>query len=122
MRLPSAVLGTVAVICVYALGVFWWSRNAGLIAAALLATTFRFVTYARQGLTDIPALAGIVATFLAFEISATSERPVHQRLAWWTAWAIVGLTALTKGPVAGIAPAIWIVATCRTQDRRDREA
>ena len=38
-----------AVVGVYALGVFWWSRNAGLVAAALLATTFRFVTYGRQG-------------------------------------------------------------------------
>jgi 4-amino-4-deoxy-L-arabinose transferase-like glycosyltransferase len=111
MRLPAAALGTAAVICVYALGVFWWSRRAGLVAAALLATTFRFVTYARQGLTDIPALAGIVATFLAFEIGSTSERSTRQRMAWWTGWTLVGLTALTKGPLALIVPTIWIAAT-----------
>src|SRR4029453_17001339 len=29
MRLPAAVLGTAAVICVYALGVFWGCRRAG---------------------------------------------------------------------------------------------
>ncbi len=111
MRLPSAALGALAVVGVYALGVFWWSRNAGLVAAALLATTFRFVTYGRQGLTDIPALAGIVATFLAFEIGSAPERSRRQRLAWWAGWIVVGLTALTKGPLAVIAPAIWIVAT-----------
>jgi 4-amino-4-deoxy-L-arabinose transferase-like glycosyltransferase len=111
MRLPAAVLGTAAVICVYALGVFWWSRRAGLVAAALLATTFRFVTYSRQGLTDVPALAGIVATFLAFEIGSRSERSRRQRVAWWTGWTLVGLTALTKGPLALIAPTIWIAAT-----------
>jgi 4-amino-4-deoxy-L-arabinose transferase-like glycosyltransferase len=111
MRLPAAVLGTAAVVCVYALGVVWWSRRAGLVAAALLATTFRFVTYARQGLTDIPALAGIVATFLAFELGSTSERTTRQRVAWWAGWTLVGLTALTKGPLALIAPTIWITAT-----------
>jgi 4-amino-4-deoxy-L-arabinose transferase-like glycosyltransferase len=111
MRLPAAVLGTAAVICVYALGVVWWARRAGLVAAALLATTFRFVTYARQGLTDIPALAGIVATFLAFELGSTPERTTRQRVAWWTGWTLVGLTALTKGPLALIAPTIWIAAT-----------
>ena len=111
MRLPAAALGTAAVVCVYALGAFWWSPTAGLIAAALLATTFRFVTYARQGLTDVPAVAGIVATFLAFEIGSSPERSPHARLAWWIGWTMVGLTALTKGPLAVIAPAIWIVAT-----------
>jgi 4-amino-4-deoxy-L-arabinose transferase-like glycosyltransferase len=110
MRLP-AVLGTAAVICVYALGVVWWSRRAGLVAAALLATTFRFVTYGRQGLTDIPALAGSEATFLTFELGSTSERTTRQRVAWWTGWTLVGLTALTKGPLALIAPTIWIAAT-----------
>jgi hypothetical protein len=122
MRLPAATLGTVAVLCVYALGVFWWSRTAGLIGAALLATTFRFVTYARQGLTDIPAVAGIVATFLAFEIGSSVERAKRQHLAWWAGWTIVGLTALTKGPLALIAPTIWIAATWirRRRDSLDR--
>ena len=111
MRLPAATLGTAAVICVYALGILWWSPTAGLIAAALLATTFRFVTYARQGLTDVPAVAGIVATFLAFEIGASPAPSSRRHLAWWAGWTIVGLTALTKGPLAMIAPAIWIAAT-----------
>jgi len=78
MRLPAAVLGTAAVLCLYTLGVIWCTPTAGLIAAALLATTFRFVAYARQGLTDVPAVAGIVATFLAFEIgSSLSDGDAH---------------------------------------------
>ena len=96
MRLPAAMLGTAAVICVYALGVFWWSPGAGLIAAALLATTFRFVTYARQGLTDVPAVAGIVATVLAFELGSSRDSSRRARASWWTGWVIVGLTALAK--------------------------
>jgi 4-amino-4-deoxy-L-arabinose transferase-like glycosyltransferase len=120
MRLPAAMLGTAAVICVYALGVFWWSPSAGLIAAALLATTFRFVTYARQGLTDVPAVAGIVATVLAFELGSSSDRSRRAHASWWTGWVIVGLTALTKGPLALIAPAIWIAATwIRRRDALD---
>jgi 4-amino-4-deoxy-L-arabinose transferase-like glycosyltransferase len=111
MRLPAAVLGTVAVLCLYTLGVIWCTPTAGLIAAALLATTFRFVTYARQGLTDVPAVAGIVATFLALEIGSSPERWRRARLAWWTGWVLVGLTALIKGPLAVIPPVLWIAAT-----------
>lgn len=111
MRLPAAMLGTAAVIAVYVLGTFWWSRVAGLVSGALLATSFRFVTYARQGLTDVPAAAGIVATFLAFEIGTAADASRRQRLAWWAGWIAVGLTALTKGPLALIAPPIWIAVT-----------
>src|SRR4029453_10651741 len=84
---------------------------AGFVGAALLATTFRFVTYARQGLTDGPAVGGIVATFLAFEIATAPDASRLQRWAWWAGWFVVGLTALTKGPPALIAPAIWIAVT-----------
>jgi hypothetical protein len=52
-----------------------------------------------------------VATFLAFEIGSSRERSTRSRLAWWIGWFVVGLTALTKGPLAVIAPVIWIGAT-----------
>src|SRR4029453_13288590 len=84
---------------------------AGFVGAALLATTFRFVTYARQGLTDVPAIAGIVATFLAFEIGSSPGRWRGARLAWGAGWMLVGLTALIKGPIAVIPPVLWVAAT-----------
>jgi 4-amino-4-deoxy-L-arabinose transferase-like glycosyltransferase len=111
-RLPSAVAGALAVVGVYLLGPFWWSRRAGIVAAAALTSTFRFVTYARLGLTDVPAVAGIILTFVAFEFAADGSHATKlRRFAWWGGWLLVGLTALTKGPVAIIAPAIWIPVT-----------
>jgi 4-amino-4-deoxy-L-arabinose transferase-like glycosyltransferase len=110
-RMPAAIAGTAAVVGVYFLALLWWSPQAGLIAAAGLATTFRFATYARQGLTDVPAVALIVLTFLAFEYATDRVRPYCRRWAWYAGWVLVGLTALTKGPLALIAPATWIAAT-----------
>ena len=59
----------------------------------------------------MPRSRAIVATFLAFEIGSSPERGDASTVAWWTGWILVGLTALTKGPLAVIPPIIWIAAT-----------
>jgi hypothetical protein len=60
------LLGGVAVFCTYLLGVRLHSRRAGLIAAALMATSPIFLFQLVQPMSDVPALAWwMVALFLA---------------------------------------------------------
>ncbi len=105
-RLPSAVAGVGCVLLVYFLTARMVSRRAGLVAALVLATMFRFVVFARQGLTDVPAMFFIVATLYGF---VCASAPASWKGAAWLAWAAVGLGVLTKGPIGLLPLPIWIV-------------
>lgn len=106
-RAPSAAAGLIAVLAVFGLGRELVSARAGLLAAVFLATTFRFVLYARQGLTDVPVTAAIAAALWAMSRALTS--PAGSPLAARVAWACAGAGVLLKGPVGLLAPAIWTV-------------
>jgi 4-amino-4-deoxy-L-arabinose transferase-like glycosyltransferase len=103
-RVPAALAGIVTVVLVYLLTARLASPSAGLYAALVLATTFRFVTYARQGLTDVPVLCFIVATLYGFQRAVAEPRARTWALA---AWACVGLGVLMKGPVGVLALIVW---------------
>jgi 4-amino-4-deoxy-L-arabinose transferase-like glycosyltransferase len=111
MRLPAALAGTGSVLVVYLHGVRLTSRRAAIVAALALATMFRFVVFARQGLTDVPVLFFIVAALYGFA-RATDAPP--SRTAVWVGWSAVGLGVLTKGSV-GLLPLIFwgAYAACR---------
>lgn len=105
-RLPSAIAGLLAVLATFAIAREFVSRRAGLLAAVVLATTFRFVLYARQGLTDVPVAAAVTLAVWAMTraLNGSGGR------AWaWTAWAFAGIGVLLKGPVGLLAPVIWSV-------------
>ena len=72
-RLPSALAGIGIVLVLYLLGAEIASRRAGLVGALILSTMFRFVTFARIGLTDVPVMFFIVAALYGF------VRAVHRR-------------------------------------------
>src|SRR5262249_27482382 len=82
-----------------------FGATAGCLAALTLATSFRFVAFSRQGLTDIPALCFQLIAMHAF---VRLEQDAGARGAWTTAWVAIGLAALTKGPVAIIPIAVWV--------------
>jgi 4-amino-4-deoxy-L-arabinose transferase-like glycosyltransferase len=98
-RVPSALAGIGIVLLLYLLSATVASPRAGLMAALVMATMFRFVTFARMGLTDVPAVFFIVGALYGF---VRASRPA---LLW--AWACVGLGLLTKGPVGFLPLAIW---------------
>jgi 4-amino-4-deoxy-L-arabinose transferase-like glycosyltransferase len=110
-RLPSALAGLGIVVVLYLIGAQIASRRAALIAALVMATMFRFVTFARIGLTDIPVMFFVVAALYGF------VRAVHQPSSAWplVAWGCIGLGVLTKGPVGLLPVAIWAMyaAFCR---------
>lgn len=105
-RLPAATCGTLAVFLLWAIGRRLFSETAAWLGAVALATSFRFVTYARQGLTDVPVLLFEMLALWAF-LRASDER-AHARRFVLIAWAAIGLAALTKGPVAAVPLLVWV--------------
>jgi 4-amino-4-deoxy-L-arabinose transferase-like glycosyltransferase len=103
-RLPAALAGIGCVLLLYAIGRSVTSERAALVAALVLATTFRFVTYARLGLTDTPVLFFIVATLYGFVRASSPGSGMAPPL---LAWACVGLGVLTKGPIGLLPVVIW---------------
>ena len=65
-RLPSALAGIGIVLVLYLLGVEIASRRTALVAALVMSTMFRFVTFARIGLTDVPVIFFVVAALYGF--------------------------------------------------------
>ncbi|HET7221399.1 MAG TPA: glycosyltransferase family 39 protein [Vicinamibacterales bacterium] len=112
-RLPSALAGAACVVFVYLLGRTLFNRRAAAVAAILFLTTFRFVTYARQGLTDIPVLAFVLLAMFGFVRGAgagtadATDDAVSRRAVWW-AWIAIGLGVLTKGPI-GLLPCVAVM-------------
>jgi 4-amino-4-deoxy-L-arabinose transferase-like glycosyltransferase len=100
-RIPSVLAGLLTLFLVYGIGARLVSQSAGLVAAIALATTFRFVLYARQGLTDVPVTALVTLAVWCF---LDGRRGVVL-----LAWAATGCAALMKGPVAIIGPLVWII-------------
>src|SRR5262245_56753547 len=101
-RLPSALAGVGIVLLLYLLGAEIASRRAGLIAALVTSTMFRFVTFTRLGLTDVPVIFFIVAALYGF-IRGARTSPMWVLVAW--VW--IGLGARPKGPVGLLPVAIW---------------
>ena len=115
-RIPSAIAGLITLFLIYRIGADLVSREAGLIAAVALATTFRFVLYARQGLTDVPVTMFVTLSIWGF-LRAFTAGDGESRRYGLAAWAATGCAALTKGPVAVIGPLAWVLFALLT-DRR----
>jgi 4-amino-4-deoxy-L-arabinose transferase-like glycosyltransferase len=114
-RLPSAMAGVGCVWLLYLLAAHLTSRRAALISAIVLATMFRFVVFARQGLTDVPTMFFVVAALFGF-VRATEGTPRPRAV--WLAWTALGLGVLTKGPVGLLPLAIWAVYAAVRREMR----
>jgi 4-amino-4-deoxy-L-arabinose transferase-like glycosyltransferase len=98
----------------YVLGRELFSARAGLIAAGLWLSAFRFAVFARQGLTDVPVLAFLLLAMVCFSRAAGvgAGRPAGGQEASRSAyfgWLAVGLGVLVKGPV-GLLPCVVVTA------------
>jgi len=122
-RLPSATAGVGIVLILYLLVVEIASRRAAFVAALVMATMFRFVTFARIGLTDVPVMFFVIAALYGFiravqPFSGGDRRwgpvsagpPASRASAPWAffAWVCIGLGVLTKGPVGLLSVVIWV--------------
>lgn len=105
-RAPAAIGGLLTVLAIFSLGRELVSIRAGLLAGLFLATTFRFVLYARQGLTDVPVVAAVTCGLWAMSRAISSPVGASPRAAR-IAWACAGAGVLLKGPVGLLAPIVW---------------
>ena len=130
-RLPSAIAGVGIVLVLYLLVVEIASRRTAFVAALVMATMFRFVTFARIGLTDVPVMFFVVAALYGFiravqPLSGGDRRwgpasagpPTSRASVAWAffAWACIGLGVLTKGPVGLLSVVIWATYAAFSRD------
>ncbi|HSD10668.1 MAG TPA: glycosyltransferase family 39 protein, partial [Candidatus Binatia bacterium] len=90
LRLPSALAGLLSLWCVYRLGKVRFDRGTGLTAAALLASCFMFVFWARVASADMLNVAGTLAA-----VTWYFERREHPGFATTAVFfALLAVTAL----------------------------
>ena len=107
-RLPAALAALVAVLATFAIARDLVSARAGVLAGVALATTLRFVLYARQGLTDVPVAAAVTCAIWAMSRAFTLDDRQGRRFAY-LGWVFVAVAILLKGPVGFFAPIIWTI-------------
>lgn len=102
LRLPSALAALLSLWCVYRLGKGRFDRATGLMAAALLASCYLFVFWARVASADMLNVAGTLAAVTWY--FERRERPGFTTAAVF--FVLLAITALMKGLVG---PAISIL-------------
>jgi 4-amino-4-deoxy-L-arabinose transferase-like glycosyltransferase len=91
-RLPSAISGLAAVTLMMLIGRRLYGPRVGVLAGAVLATSFGFTGFARTAAADAENVAGILAALWLFV--RNDGRPGRWLYLFWLAMA---LTSLTKG-------------------------
>jgi 4-amino-4-deoxy-L-arabinose transferase-like glycosyltransferase len=111
-RLPSAVAAWLAVLTIYRCGQRLFNPAAGLIAGAVLATSFIVVVEAHIAKTDAALLAAttLTLTMLAELYVARDEKP--SLIAALLFWLGLGIGILIKGPIVVLVAGATIVALC----------
>ncbi len=113
LRLASVVAGWLSVWLVYDLGVRLYTRNTGLLAGWLLATTFYFVFWARVATADVLTVFGVLAAVWWYW-----RGPESTRLSRYTVFfVILALTSLSKGLIGFLLPGLLLLPHVLAQGR-----
>ena len=106
-RFPSALFGLLGVLMTYYVGARWWSRNAGLLAGIVLATSFGWWDAATLTQVDMTLAFFISAALMLFYFIYEQERA---RVARSLALAcLLALATLSKGPLGVAVPCFVIL-------------
>lgn len=104
-RLWAGLAGIGLALVTAAAGRRWFDETTGLLAGAIVATSFGYFSIGRLSLPDLP-LAFFITLTIWSALAGTLDEP--RRMGFWLA--IAGLSAgagfLTKGPVGLVVPAI----------------
>ncbi len=118
-RLPSALSALLTLIIVYLLGSWLDGKCAGLVSAAMLATSYIFLSFARMAMSDMLLTFCVACSLACFTIALCEETRFSRRLAV-IGYFPLALGILTKGPVAlvlvSLPLAIELVITRRRGD------
>lgn len=103
-RLPSSLTALLVLAFVYFYGALFFGRNVGLLAAALLATSLIFWSFARLAMSDMLLALCVTASFFFFSSALADEQPAADKfprsLTPLAGYAALACGLLTKGPIA----------------------
>ena len=103
-RFGLALVGLAEVLLTYFLGRLLYGKTAGLLSAAVLATSVGHLIFTRLMMVDATFSTCLTATFLCFALGYAKER---QRLLWWTlAGMAAGLAVLAKSLIGTVFPVL----------------
>ena len=106
IRLPSALLGIAGILLTYTTGTALWGVEAGVIAAVILATSFKWMQAATVARVDM-TLTGCMLAALFLFLCVYRHRTVSRAQALLF-FALLGLATLAKGPVGAVLPGLII--------------
>jgi len=110
MRLWPALLGLFGCLAVYAAGRRLYGRNAGLIAAAALATNVLYYALARIVTIDMLVSVLLTTALLAFLLGTKEPPGARRRWLMWAFYALAALATLAKGLIGIVIPGMVIGA------------
>lgn len=99
-RLPSMLSAIGVLVIVYALGVFLHGIRAGLISAAMLASSYLFMSFARMAMSDMLLTLCVTAALACFIAALRAPTPFRWRRFVLIGYVALALGVLAKGPVA----------------------
>jgi 4-amino-4-deoxy-L-arabinose transferase-like glycosyltransferase len=108
IRFPSAILATLGVLLTYLAGGRLWGKEAGLIAALVLATSFEWWRAATTARVDMTLTFFMVAAFLFFLFLYREGKSGKGKPLTWAL--LLGLATLAKGPVGAFLPCLTALA------------
>ena len=97
-RLPTVAATLATALCVYVLGIWWYGRRVGLLAACVWITAHHMGKLAYLGTTDMLLTLWITCSIMCVDRLIFHPAAPHNRK-WWACglWATMILAALTKG-------------------------
>lgn len=116
-RLPSVLAALLVLGIIYALGAWLYGIRAGLISAAILASSYLFLSFARMAMSDMLLTLWVTTALTCFLVALVDPSPGFRNLVF-VGYVALALGVLTKGPVAVALVAITI--GLELLSRRDR--
>lgn len=101
-RLPSIIAALGTVLTTVFAGAALFERRSGLIAGAMLATSFMFLSFASLCMSDMLLVLFDSLTLSFFYLGVSSDK--RRTLYWLAAALTMGLAFLTKGPIGVVLP------------------
>jgi 4-amino-4-deoxy-L-arabinose transferase-like glycosyltransferase len=98
-RLPSVLAALVLLALVYSLALRLYGKSAALVSAAVLASSFLFLSFARLAMSDMLLTLCTTAALAGFILALTDARPRSRHFVL-LGYVALALGVLVKGPVA----------------------
>ncbi len=113
LRLWPALFALFGCFSVYTAGTMLYGRRAGLLAAAVLATSALYYALSQAIILDMPVTFFLTAALLSFILGTREEPGLRRRLFLYGFYACAALATLTKGLIGILIPGMvigaWIV-------------